>query len=111
MHRIDTAESLPELWRDAKSTDTWRSIVVDAFWHVGGTVRLDRLYSLIEPHPKTAARAHWRAKVRQVLQTSSRFVRVGTGTWSLASKHTDEEVKEFEACRRKRYPRKDSNAG
>ncbi len=94
----------PDTWHDPKESDTWSNIVASALASLGGTASLASLYATIERHPKTAARKHWKAKVRQVIQTHEAFVRVGEGRWSLASGHTAEEIEQFQSLRRERYP-------
>jgi hypothetical protein len=68
-------------------------------------VSLAELYRAIERHPRTDKAKFWEAKVRQVLECSDEFVRVGSGVWSLASKHTAPEIRKLDALRRERYPR------
>lgn len=101
----DFQASRASLWRDASESDTWQHIVSRALATAGGTASLSMLYALIERHPKTASRKHWRAKVRQVLQASEAFVRVDDGLWSQASGHSAAEIARYNALRRTRYPR------
>ncbi len=90
------------------ASETWKSIVRRALRDLGGTAFLGAIYDRIDGDAcaKTRGRKHWRAKVRQVLETSDEFVRAGRGVWSLAEKHSAKAVKRFERQRRKLYPRR-----
>lgn len=70
---------------DAQSPDTWAEIVSDAIRERGGRCRLPDLYEALESHPKVAANAHWRAKVRQTVARASRIARIGQGEYALAA--------------------------
>lgn len=61
----------------------WREIVASAVMARRGPVKLDELYSELACHPRTARNRHWRAKIRQTLQ-SGRYRRVGRGQWEAA---------------------------
>jgi hypothetical protein len=106
MDTIGSSAARGDLWRNAESTDTWHSIVMRALAHCDGTASLQQLYELIATHPKAEGKAHVRAKLRQVLERSSVFVRVDSGVWSLASNHSADEIEKLEALRHERYPRK-----
>lgn len=62
---------------------TWAEVVLAALAGLGGTARLTDLYQALAGHPKTAGRAHWRAKVRQTVQRDL-FRRTGAGAYALA---------------------------
>jgi hypothetical protein len=59
---------------------TWRAVVLDALRDCGGEASLDDLYRAIEGRRPTA-NAHWRPKIRQVVQLYA--VRTGTGRYAL----------------------------
>ena len=71
---------------------------------LGGEVPLKAIYALVADHPKTKGKAFWQARLRNVLEKSPEFVRVGGGLWSLASFYTKEEVEEFNRLRREAHP-------
>jgi len=86
-----------DVWQDAHESDTWYVVVSFALASLGGTATLNTLYGTVELHPKTVDRRHWKAKVRQVLQSHAAFVRVAKGTWSFASEHPAEELDKLRA--------------
>lgn len=88
------------------TTDRWRDIVLQALTALGGKATLKELYELLEHHPRTKHRDHWCAKVRQQLEASPTFVRVGPGVWSLAEQYGKRAIGQFERARRKQYPRR-----
>lgn len=69
--------------RDAKKS-TWCDVVFLALKKLGGKASLNSLYGEIDGHLKTKENAHWREKVRQVLQKYSLFISNERGIWQLA---------------------------
>jgi hypothetical protein len=61
----------------------WRDIVTEAIRELGGTARLRDIYAALESHPRVAANAHWREKIRQTVARIG-VPRVGTGQYALA---------------------------
>jgi hypothetical protein len=98
-------------WPNESESWTWRKIVSHALAELGGASALSALYSVIASHARAKVRAHWHAKVRQVLQNSPEFVRVSPGFWEFSSKHSADEVERLNALRRERYPRKQESEG
>jgi len=72
---------MPRLFAVALASEpsTWAEIIADIM-RGRGPVHLDVLYRAVADHPKTRDNAHWRAKVRQILQQGS-FDRRGNGIW------------------------------
>ncbi len=62
---------------------TWRNLVRRTLQEIGGEAELATIYSHIQDSQKKASNVHWKAKVRQVLQQHTEFVRVERGVWSL----------------------------
>jgi hypothetical protein len=62
---------------------TWREIVREWFGESRDAVPLDTLYRALAAHPKAQGKAHYREKIRQVLQQGP-FERVGPGLWAAA---------------------------
>jgi hypothetical protein len=91
-------------WPERSRSWIWRDIVCHALKSLGGTAPLRDLYAVIERHPRTKARKNWRPKVRQTLELSPLFVRVGDGTWSLAAGYSQRQVARFVRRRRERWP-------
>lgn len=91
--------------KNTETSGTWRDIVHQALKDLKGEASLAAIYAAIERHPRTKNREHWKAKVRQQLETSAEFVRAAPGTWALTAKYTPEETSKFERLRRERYPR------
>ncbi len=58
---------------------SWRQAVIDVMAR-RGVVALDDLYRAFANHPKAAGRAHYKEKIRQVLQQGP-FRRVAPGQW------------------------------
>ena len=109
MNHMATKQQQPDptsLWANAIVTETWHSVVLRALEALGGTASLAAMYAVVEGHPKSKGRKHARDKVRQVLERSNEFVRVRKGIWSLARKHSPEEIERFNLVRRKLYPRR-----
>lgn len=90
----------------ASCSQTWSQIVRQALTKLGGIAALRTLYGVIERHPRTAQCAHWKAKVRQVLECSNAYVRVDKGVWGMREKFTASETERLEDLRRARYPRR-----
>jgi hypothetical protein len=61
----------------------WRDIVTEAIRELGGTARLRDIYAALESHPRVAANAHWREKIRQTVARIG-VPRVGAGQYALA---------------------------
>lgn len=94
------------VWKNASRHETWLDVVLKALIHCHPPAPLSKLYEQIEPHPKCRGRKHWKAKVRQTLEQSDKFIRVSDGVWDLSSQHSAKAVKKFDRRRRKRYPRR-----
>lgn len=72
-------------WRDMLRTQrdtrgSWYLVVREALLALGGEADLESVYRAIEPRRPTV-NAHWREKVRQVLQHPARFARTGPGRY------------------------------
>lgn len=107
MSQNETPKDLKTPWTNALVSDTWTMIVAQALGACSGPTTLGEIYSIIEQHPRASAgNTHWRNKVRQQLQASKRYVRVGPGTWDLAARYEASQNEEFERLRRARYPLK-----
>jgi uncharacterized cupin superfamily protein len=65
-----------------QGAETWRDVVLDALKGLGKEATLAELYEAIENHPKARGRAHWRAKIRQTVQTDL-FERTGPGRYRI----------------------------
>lgn len=71
--------------RDLKSP-TWKDVVAAVMQTIGGSCRLEDIYSKIDGHRRTQGNAHWKEKIRQTLQRyPSIFVHESNGVWSLAA--------------------------
>lgn len=70
----------------ARLTGTWLNVVKTCLVSLGGKSDLAQLYAEVESKcDKAAANPHWKAKVRQVLNSNpSYFNPVERGTWALA---------------------------
>jgi hypothetical protein len=82
--------SLSEMARTTQQrlAGTWRAVVQTAFIATGQRqVRLADLYAAVsrEAPERVAANGHWKAKVRQILQTDPRYQSVQEGVWALAA--------------------------
>ncbi|MBV8204467.1 MAG: hypothetical protein JO195_05515 [Candidatus Eremiobacteraeota bacterium] len=102
-HETKTAAS-STTWPESSITWTWNETARRALEQLGGTASLKALYEAIEGHEKTKGKAHWRARLRETLQSRSDFCRVGPGIWSLSKLHSEEDVREYERVRRKQHP-------
>lgn len=65
---------------------TWLSIVKDVFSRTHNDVHLDDVYEQVKSHPKTRHNQHWRAKVRQQLQSST-FKRISRAVYRMEVPH------------------------
>ena len=61
----------------------WRDIVTEAIHELGGTARLREIYTVLEGHPRVAANAYWREKIRQTVARIG-LPRAGTAQYALA---------------------------
>jgi hypothetical protein len=61
----------------------WRDIVTEAIHGPGGIARLPEIYAALEGHPRVAANAHWREKIRQTVARIG-LPRAGTAQYALA---------------------------
>lgn len=104
MEHAEEARPTSITWDESTSDWTWPHIVEQALQALGGTASLSELYKLIEQHPKTQGKQFWRQRARQVLEGTSRFVRVGDGVWSLSSQYSKEQIVDFQRLRRERWP-------
>jgi hypothetical protein len=96
--------------KGASKNETWLALVLKVLTDHQSPVPLPKLYELVEPHPKTEGRKHWKAKVRQTLEQHDEFVRVGDGIWDLSSRHSAKALVKFASRRRERYPRRSEAA-
>lgn len=72
-----------------KPRPKWRVVVREALERLGGEASLQALYFEIDREYHASSRwHHWKAKVRQVVQLTSGFERVGRGIWRLRSPGT-----------------------
>jgi hypothetical protein len=101
-----TTESSPVSfsWPKRSLEWTWHDIVRHALTNLGGRASLRDLYRVIRRHPRTKALEHWQPKVRQTLQASPLFVRLGNGVWGLSAGFSERQVVRFERRRRERWP-------
>lgn len=65
------------------AVETWQSVIARAVRGLGGRASLSAIYGAVEQSPRAATSTHWKAKVRQTLQTSPAFARSTDGTWTL----------------------------
>ena len=70
--------------RDSGKGSTWRDVVAAVMKHFNRPASLTEIYAEIENHKKTATNPNWKAKVRQILETSGLFKHVSTGVWEVA---------------------------
>lgn len=63
---------------------TWKDVVYAAMHKLNKDATMEEIYGEIEGHKKCASNPHWKAKVRQVLQ-SGPFKSVRRGVWKLAA--------------------------
>ena len=98
-------------WEPSTHSWTWKEIVRRALAAHDGTATLSDLHKVIERHPRTKARKHWQAKIRQQLEASDEFLRVDRGTWSFASGHDAKTVGKLRELRRKLYPKRSESEG
>ncbi len=106
MSNAATQRRIAWSWGPASRSWTWKKIVAASLAAYGGTASLAQLYSIIEPHPGTRTRKHWKAKIRQVLELSDKVIRMDRGVWSLASKHKAKTIRKLKARRRRLYPKR-----
>ena len=69
--------------RDSKSA-TWRDVVYAVMQKIGHDAPLGAIYAEVEGHKKCETNSEWKAKIRQTLQQSDKFVNVSYGVWALA---------------------------
>lgn len=70
--------------RDSKSA-TWKDVVAAALNKLKGKATLTEIYKQIDGHKKCASNAHWKEKVRQVLQNYDTFQSQERGVWSMVA--------------------------
>lgn len=94
-------------WPEESFSWTWAEIVDCALTGrlLSGEAPLSDIYADIELHPKVVGKKHWKAKVRQVLQNSTEYVRVDKGVWALRDLYRKQELKKFDELRRKQHQR------
>lgn len=90
----------------ARRSDTWFTLVHQALQECRGPAPLDAIYAIVEASPRTKDRAHWKAKVRQVLEAHDEFVRIEKGVWGLSSKYSAKAVKKMNRIRLKECPKR-----
>lgn len=93
-------------WPESTHGFTWPEIVRTVLEDAHGEVTLGELYAQVESHPKTAGKKHWQARLRQVLEAGSDFVRVRSGVWSLVTRYPEEKVAEFHRLRAEQCPKR-----
>lgn len=77
----DEIEGMRPAFRKAVAAPgTWREVVRLALESLGGSARLESIYDVIAPAHR-AGRAHWQAKVRQILQLH--HTPIERGRWAL----------------------------
>ncbi|MEM9644931.1 MAG: DNA N-6-adenine-methyltransferase [Planctomycetota bacterium] len=76
-------------WSVLAIPKTWAQVVREAFGDAVSLPLCD-LYERVAGHPKTDENAHWRDKVRQVVQREHCFERVSRGVWRLTTSGTHE---------------------
>lgn len=74
-HQVDIRDSKKATWRD----------VVYAVMDKLGEANLDAIYAEIEGYEKAKSNKHWKEKVRQTLQLSSKFQNKSRGVWAVAA--------------------------
>jgi len=62
---------------------SWGDLLVELAAREGGKLTVQAAYVLLAHHPKAAANANWKAKVRQVLQRRNLFNRTAPETYAL----------------------------
>ncbi len=70
--------------RDSGKGSTWKDIVASVMRNFNRPASLNEIYAEIENHKKTETNPNWKAKVRQILETSNLFRHVSTGVWAVA---------------------------
>lgn len=83
---IDAVREMVVAWR-ARLDSTWRTVVHHCMVQLGGQASLTDLYAYVAKcaEEKLANNPHWKAKVRQVLNTNTTvFLALGRGRWALA---------------------------
>jgi hypothetical protein len=103
MNTIEAGGPASATWHEETHGWTWHEIVAEVLAPVD-RMTLKELYRAIEPHPKTHGKKHWQARLRETLERSPEFVRVGPGVWSFASNYSPEQVAEFNRIRREEHP-------
>lgn len=65
---------------------TWRAIIRNVVMALGGTASLDLLYEKISSlcNKRIQSNPNWKAKVRQILNSTGDYVSVSRGVWALA---------------------------
>ena len=64
---------------------SWRDLVWETVRENGGAMSLDELYDALRESAKAKANAHWREKIRQVVQDVRKFTRTERGCYTLAT--------------------------
>lgn len=109
---MSTITTAPETFANDTNepvSETWHTLVYQALAAMGGQAPLRALYGALAKHPKTQGRANWQAKVRQTIQASDKFVRIGPGVWALSQLHSADEIAAFDTKRRERYTRQSAS--
>lgn len=91
-------------WKEETYSWTWPMVVHHALEKLDGKGSLKELYALVESHPKTVGNENWQARLRQVLEGSSQFVRVESGVWALSDKYSAKKVSALNRLRHKECP-------
>ena len=78
-----TMDVLDRLQRTYAST--WRNLVL-GFARERETFTLDELYSAFDDHPRTAANANYRAKLRQVVRDEATLERLSRGRYAIVDR-------------------------
>ena len=72
--------------RDSRSA-TWKDVVYTVLRELDHSASLEEIYDSIEGHEKCNSNIHWKAKVRQVLQSlakTGKTFNVSRGVWACA---------------------------
>jgi hypothetical protein len=91
-------------WPESTYSFTWPDIARHTLRKLGGQASLRDIYAAIETHPRVQDRKHWRAKIRQVLESYNEFVRVDAGIWGFTERFSAAKVEKLRKLRRKQHP-------
>jgi hypothetical protein len=71
----------------ARLRGTWRSIIRNVMMTLGGTSNLEKLYEKIAAGcvDRISTNPNWKAKVRQILNSTGDYRSVERGVWAIAN--------------------------